>query len=413
MSVKTDCTTRLLLLLNMKLKLLLFLFLLSFSSLKAQYTNVINSNKPGFSESPYSVGTGVYQLESNIFYRNTSIEPTFSRPESFGVDFLFRTSFFIEKLELNTQFSYQKDKIAFKNIFDSNYSITGISKLTVGAKYLFFEQKIESKLKEVRSWKKRFAFDWKRMIPSVAGYVGINIDAVNSIYTTGSVSPKIGVLLQNDLTSDFNIITNFYYDKIGTDFSEFSYIITGTYSLNDRWSTFFENQGATDQFQTRSNIATGLAFLQSPNLQINSSLRLLFEGESSGYYVGFGVSYRYNRHKDKVIFYDDNGNIIKKDPTITYSKSTGGFFGKFLNLFKKKREQKVEPIKTGKRKRPQRVRKKSFITKEKKKGGFFSKLLGKKSKKKKAKKNKKKETETEKLEREIKELEDEIKKNGN
>ena len=33
----------------------------------AQYTNVINSNRPGFSESPYSVGTGVYQLETSVF----------------------------------------------------------------------------------------------------------------------------------------------------------------------------------------------------------------------------------------------------------------------------------------------------------------------------------------------------------
>jgi hypothetical protein len=39
----------------------------------AQYTDIINSNKPGFSESPYSVGKGIYQFESNIFLRNTAI----------------------------------------------------------------------------------------------------------------------------------------------------------------------------------------------------------------------------------------------------------------------------------------------------------------------------------------------------
>lgn len=51
---------------NYKLKLFSLLFLLGFSSIYGQYTEVINSNKPGFSESPYSVGTGIYQFESNL-----------------------------------------------------------------------------------------------------------------------------------------------------------------------------------------------------------------------------------------------------------------------------------------------------------------------------------------------------------
>ena len=45
-----------------------------------QYTEVINSNNPGFSESPYSVGSGIYQFESNFFFRNTELVPKFSQP---------------------------------------------------------------------------------------------------------------------------------------------------------------------------------------------------------------------------------------------------------------------------------------------------------------------------------------------
>ena len=104
---------------NCFLKYFTILFFFGFSSIYSQYTEVINSNKPGFSESPYSVGTGVYQFESNIFYRNTQIEPTFSRPQFLGFDMLFRTSFFLEKLELNVQATYQRDKVAFDNVFTS------------------------------------------------------------------------------------------------------------------------------------------------------------------------------------------------------------------------------------------------------------------------------------------------------
>ena len=47
---------------------LLLLLLAEFSY--AQYTEVINSRRPGFSESPYAVGTKVYQVEAGLFYKD-------------------------------------------------------------------------------------------------------------------------------------------------------------------------------------------------------------------------------------------------------------------------------------------------------------------------------------------------------
>jgi hypothetical protein len=326
---------------NLCFKIFTFLFLFGFSPIYGQYTEVINSNKPGFSESPYSVGTGVYQFESNMFFRNTSIEPKFSRPQSFGFDMLFRTSFFLEKLELNAQISYQRDKIAFKNIFTSEYFTSGISRLNIGAKYLVYQQEYEDKTKEVRSWKRRNAFDKKRLIPSVAVYAGLNTDMVNDIYQTGSMSPKVGILLQNNLSPDFNVITNFFYDKIGTDFAEFSYIITGTISFSDRWSVFFENQTIFQENQNNSNLGSGFAFLYNKNLQINTSARYLMEGSSQGVYASLGVSYRINRHQDSYKELDDNGKEIKDTPVSKYNKSKNGFFNRLFSIFTKKKGKKA------------------------------------------------------------------------
>ncbi len=322
---------------NHYFKFILCVFFLNVVSTYSQYTEVINSNKPGFSESPYSVGKGVYQFESNIFFRETTIEPTFSIPESFGFDMLFRTSFLLEKLELNAQLRYQKDKIAFKNIFTSSFDTNGISRLTIGAKYLVFQQEYKDKSKEVRSWKRRNAFDKRRLIPSVAVYAGVNTDVLNEVYKIGSMSPRAGILLQNNLSTDFNIITNVFYDNIGTDFSEFSYIITGTINMSDRWSTFFENQTIFQQNQTNSNLGTGLAFLYNKNLQINASGRFLLEGKSQGFYAGFGVSYRVDKHKDTFIQIDENGNEIKDSPISKYNKKQNGFFSRLFSIFTKKK----------------------------------------------------------------------------
>ncbi len=321
-----------------KLKLSFLIFLLSFSSAYSQYTDVINSNKPGFSESPYSVGRGVYQFESNLFLRNTSIEPTFSVPQSFGFDLLFRTSFFLEKLEINAQVSYQRDKIAFKNTFTSDYFSTGLNKFTLGVKYLVFQQEYEDKSKEIRSWKKRNAFDKNRLIPSVAIYAGLNTDFVSDIYKTGSMSPKVGVLLQNNLSTDLNVITNFYYDEIGTEYSEFSYIITATYSFTGQWSAFLENQTIFQKQQKLINLGTGLAYLYSRNLQINTSARFLFEGKSQGLYAGLGVSYRINRHQDSIKKQDESLNNIKDTPISRYNKKQNNFFNRLFSIFTKKKK---------------------------------------------------------------------------
>jgi hypothetical protein len=402
----------------------------------AQYTNVINSNRPGFSESPYSVGTGVYQLETSIFFRKTSIYPTFSRPESYGADFLFRTSFFQEKLELNLNFAYQNEQVSFQNIFNSSYNKTGFSKLTVGAKYLVYEQKHTDKSKEIRSWVARNKFDWKRLIPSVAAYAGVNTGIPEDIYKTNNFSPKAGILLQNDLTNNFNIITNIYYDRIGTELPEFSYIITATFSYNNRWSIFIENQTMLDKIQAQSNIGSGIAFLYNRNIQINSSLRLLTDAKSSGFYSSIGASYRFDRHIDKVTELDENGKPVKNDKSfnVKEKKLFGRLFGKVRNVFKKKgkkqasgtsklRKKTVESINKNStnsnnddevkplRIKPKRTRVKSSKikpTKDKTKKGFLGILKGKKN----IKDDLKKDTDkgTKELEKEIKKLEKEVRK---
>ena len=370
---------------NLFLKFFITLTVSITYSTQAQYTDVINSNNPGFSESPYSVGTGVYQFETSFFYKKTSIEPTFSIPESFGADLLFRTSFFLEKLELNAQLTYQKDEVAFNNIFTTQYSTSGLSKFTIGAKYLLFQPEYTDKTKEVRSWRRRHAFDKKRLIPSVALYLGVNTDEVNDIYKTGSVSPKLGILLQQNITDRFNIVYNGYYDKIGTDFFELSYIITATQNLNYNWSGFIEHQAIFKNEQNNLNLGAGLAYLINEDFQINTSARFLKEGKSKGVYGSVGISYRIDSHSDSYTDLDDSGKVIKDTPISRYNKKQNGFFSR---MFKKKDKKKAV-----------RKRSRTRTSTKEKKGGFLG-LFGKKKAK--------EETDIEKLEREIKELEKEV-----
>ena len=387
----------------MSKKIFFFFFLCCSYFLNAQYTNVINSNRPGFSESPYSVGLGVYQLETGLFTNSSKIVRTFTIPYSFGQNLVFRTSYFKEKLEFNTNLVFQKDKVAFKNVFQSHYFTTGLSKFTIGAKYLVYEKEYEDKSKEIRSWKRRHAFDWKRAIPSVAVYAGLNTNFVNDIYKLEGMTPKIGVLLQNNLSNKFNIVTNIFYDNIGSKYSELSYILTGTYTLNKDWSTFLEHKGSYHKYQTNNNFGAGIAYLSSRHFQIDASTRLNFNGKTTESYVALGFSFRLDRHIVPYIEVDEKGNKIEPlEPLeIKKKKFLGRFIDKIKNLFKSKKKKKEKATETStKRKRPTRKRIQSTTQKakkkasKKKKGGFFSFLKRKKKKDTKKKDNTKKKDDT-------------------
>lgn len=404
-------------------KLLLFVVFCSALTVNAQYTPVINSNKPGFSESPYSVSTGVYQFESSVFYRKINPAPTFSNPEALGINLSFRTSVLFEKLELNVNTSFQKDKIAFKNIFESSYNDTGLSQLSVNAKYLIFTPKYDDKSKEIRSWKARHAFDWKRWIPHVGITAGVNFGSVLTNYHArgGAISNRVGLLLQNEFSNKLNVVSNLYYDYIGTDFTELSYIVTGTYNFNDYWSGFAEIQGIFEQYEKKTNIGAGAAYLFNENLQINASIRSNFQQDEIGMYSAIGVSYRIDQHKDKYIEIDEFGNKLEQEKQVKY-KENKGFFGRLFhrvgNLFNKEREQKVDLDITPNDKdltieKPKRERQGSIIDaiakedkKEKKKTSKKEKRAAKKAKKQAEKEAKRKEKERLKLEKEIKKEEE-------
>ncbi len=314
------------------MKKILLLFTLIFSSLtiSAQYTEIINSKRPGFSESPYGVGTDVIQVEGGVFFGKSNSNETFAKTDPVGGTLFIRYGKFLEKLEINAKVTYQKNKLEFNNILTSSRNIKGISELTVGAKYLIYQQEFADKSKEIRSWKKRTAFDKKRLIPSVGVYLGVNTNFLGKDYKEDKLSPKGAILLQNDFSDRLVLLTNLIADKIGTDNRYYAYILTMTYAMNQRWSIFVENEGDFYKYKNDFQIGTGAAYLYSNDLQFDASIRANTNSDESAFVVGLGASWRFDRHQDKQIETDENGNKIKPKKR----KRRGGFFSR---LFKKKR----------------------------------------------------------------------------
>jgi opacity protein-like surface antigen len=280
----------------MKKVFLALMILIGFQQMNAQYTDIINSKRPGFSESPYSVGTGVYQFEGGLFYKNTNNQSLTAYPNTFGSDLFFRISPFFERLEINVNVIYQADEV--QNPFGDNYYINGISDLRFAAKYMIYQREFVDKSKEIRSWKARTSYDKNRLIPSVGVYAGVNTNFLSQGYIEEGVSFKGAVLLQNDFTDRLVLITNLIVDDIASESMEYAYIVTMTYALSQTWSFYIENVGKFETaYAPEYQLGTGVAYLVSPNLQVDASYRTnLFESFRYNY-VSAGASFRIDRHK--------------------------------------------------------------------------------------------------------------------
>ncbi|SNR52024.1 Putative MetA-pathway of phenol degradation [Lutibacter agarilyticus] len=304
----------------MKRVLFALFILISFQNIHAQYTDIINSKRPGFSESPYGVGTDVYQFEAGLFYRDSNTKNLFESTNTFGGELFFRFSKFIERLEVNLNVAYQGDELNYP--LDISEKISGISDLRFGAKYLIYEQKYTDKSKEIRSWKARNSFDTKRLIPSVGIYGGVNTNFLSEDYKKEGITFKGAVLLQNDFSDRLVLLTNLIVDEITTENMLYSYIVTMTYAINHRWSFFIENVGKYQKTYTNNyQLGTGAAYLFSPNLQLDASVRTNLVAEYSYVYASAGVSWRLDRHQDA---------LIQTNAPTRKAKNKRGFFSRLF-----------------------------------------------------------------------------------
>lgn len=378
---------------------LILLLLAEFSH--AQYTEVINSRRPGFSETPYSVGTKVYQVEAGLFYKNVGnyqyydqiLKETFEYGgSSFGSDIMLRTGQFFEKLEFNLDMALVGESRDYTKPAIYDDSSFGFSKLTLGAKYLIYKPEYADKSKEIRSWKARHGFDKKRLIPAVGVYAGLNTNLLTDMHKNPEgISPKFGIYTQNDFSERLILLLNFIADKPFTNEAENSYIITLTYTLHQNWSIFAENQGFMRKYVPNDfQFGAGGAYLINKNMQADLSARMIFDERGDNtYIVGGGVSWRLDKHQDKIIVGEvdnDEINMPKEDKsfwdTITFGLFAGGKKsknGQMRNV--KSAKVKTRDIQAPVNKKAQKARKKQNkrLVKEQKQKEKAEKKYSKKS----------------------------------
>ena len=176
----------------------------------AQYTDVINSNRPGVSRSAFSVGTNVVQFELGPYYISEKRTPaTTYKVDGLGVDFAARYGLLLEELEGNGEGTFQNDTKTFTTGITAEDKRTNFKYLTVGAKYLIFDPyKNADDKPNLYSWKANHQFKWKTLIPAVSVYAGANYDTKNNPFVAPTVegfSPKVMLATQHNFNGGFGV----------------------------------------------------------------------------------------------------------------------------------------------------------------------------------------------------------------
>ena len=312
----------------------ILILILNSISIKSQYTDQINSNRPGASIGAFAVGKNVIQFESGVEYRNYKHSGYNSSTFNSGNAFLsVRWGFLFEQLELTYEgvygFGSLNSKVTSPN---SKYYLNGMLQNFVGLKFLVFDPFKKERKVNVYSWKANNRFKIRELLPAISITIGPNINfEKENPFPYGNIFSKLykpiffqnigdkvdeepffhlrgTIATQSHFLSTWVLVTNFSYNRYLSDYAEKSYVLTLTHNFRPSWSIYIENEGSYSDLYRMTIFRTGVAFLFSNNLHFETSLGMNIKESPSLVFANFGASYRLDFHKD----YESSAEIEDK-----------------------------------------------------------------------------------------------------
>lgn len=313
----------------------------SITSSLAQFTDVINSNRPGQSMAAFSVGKTVIQSEMGVNYSKEKYE---ENPESpykgvnWTADLTLRYGVFFEQFELIANFEYQNERIT-SPFFDRHD--TGLKRTTIGAKYLLYDPDRDYEQKpNLYSWKANHKFNWRQFIPAVAFYGGANFNLAPDKFRRPEIPKEDGFTLKGMILTQnqfgrYTFLTNIIVDKFPSQRNSLDYVLTMTRGFNSRVSGFVEIQGYNNVYYTDHFFRTGAAYLLKQNLQIDASVSSNFQNAPNIFVAGVGASWRFDANYSEVML-----RVAKEDKRSKLDKKSD----KIKDKKKEKEKKRIDAV---------------------------------------------------------------------
>ncbi|MFQ3341049.1 MAG: hypothetical protein ACI9TK_000706 [Flavobacteriaceae bacterium] len=300
------------------------ILLMSFFLAQGQYTDQINSNRPGLSIGAFAVGKNVVQAEAGFAFRRYSHSGYNNSTFNGGIGFLsIRWGFIKETLELTYEGQFLIGRLISK-IPTTPIIIPkkGFIKNFIGVKYLLYDPFKRERKANTYSWKANNGFKLRDLLPAVSLTLGSNISfEKNNPFPFNNVFGNIyrpiffqnlnipqdkepfahirGTLVtQSHFFGTWVFVTNLTYDRYLSKYPEKSYILTLTHTLDPLWSVYFEHQGIKSDLYSDGLFRLGTAYLFSNDIQFEGTIGSSLKTTPHQLSVNIGVSYRLDFHKD-------------------------------------------------------------------------------------------------------------------
>ncbi|WP_051935923.1 transporter [Salegentibacter sp. Hel_I_6] len=288
----------------------------------AQYTETINSNRPGESQGAFAVGKNVLQLEAGGFLGNDNHSLFNSDTDILGASYGLRFGFLTEILELNYfgTFQDQLTTIPFGNSEDE-FRTSNFTSNTIGAKFLLFDPNVSLKERKVNlySWKANQRMNFRSLIPAVAIYAGANFSWWENPYMfegESVISPKAAVITQHNWER-WVLVMNFIADKFTEEYPSYGGVFTLTHAITPKFAVFGEFQTYISNLYSDELLRGGAAYLIGKDFQLDISGLVNFKDTPSRWQVAAGVSYRFDFHEDDEYIQDNyEGNRNQRNQEI-------------------------------------------------------------------------------------------------
>ncbi|MCK5824942.1 MAG: transporter [Ichthyobacteriaceae bacterium] len=273
-----------------------FAFLFSTNIFSQQLTDVINSNRPSFSFSPYNPGVGMMQVESGLMYHSKNLlanDVVIGSFKKIGLQTLFRYTR-NSQLEFFGSVGLSESMMTINlndetNITKFDFSTTPIM---VGAVYRINEG--------------------SGYIPTIGFKGSAMYYDYEQVRYFGDVN--FSVLTQHDFEKNWVFISNINIEKL-IYMPSLSYTFTLIKTILPRLSVFIENKGELhfgDDNLYRNYFDGGLAYLVKRNFQLDVFGGLNTNLVEKEWYVSLGFSWRFNGIK----FNNPVGAEVITDPFI-------------------------------------------------------------------------------------------------
>lgn len=292
------------------------LIILFFQKSKAQYTEVINSNRPSRSMGAFSVGKNVYQWEQGISFRQGNFDTFYGAGYTgLGSRTQLRVGLLKEQLEFLGTMDVQMDELLFENALgNQQLKRKGLRDFSAGAKYLVFDpfRNTEKYKPNLYSYHANNRIRWRDLIPAVSVYAGAQF-ATGGIYpyqeyfyplhnffyrpiTEPTVSVTGMLILQHHLKPGLVLVHNAGMRYLTADIQQKQLIGTLTYSTRAKWSFYGEYQWDDSPLHRDLTLGTGAAYLLQNDLQVDLAFQHSLKTTPKLFSLGLGLSYRIDRH---------------------------------------------------------------------------------------------------------------------